>query len=69
MKLREWGGVKQENPFLFSNTELKALDSWQVLQNVAKAAGCMNSNLISWNWLRKYLAILSDKLWLYLVKL
>ena len=46
-----------KNPFLFSNTDLNALDIWQVFLNMAKAAGCMNPNLISSNRFRNYLAI------------
>ena len=56
VKYRGECGIKEENPFLFPNTELNALDSWQVLQNVARAAGCKNPSLISSNKLRKYLA-------------
>ena len=56
VKHREEVGIKTQNRYLFATAAEGHLDSWQVLQNVAKAAGCKQPNLISSTRLRKYIA-------------
>ena len=33
-------GIKEENPYVFANAEKGSPDTWQVLQRIAKSAGC-----------------------------
>ena len=56
VKYRDEVGIKAKNRYLFATAAEGHLDSsgheghlhsWQVLQNVAKAAGCKQTNLIS----------------------
>ena len=53
---RDAVGIKADNKYLFATAAEGHLDSWQVLQNAAKTAGCKQPNLISSTRLRKYIA-------------
>jgi len=53
---RDAVGIKADNKYLFATAAEGHLDSWQVLQNTAKTAGCKQRNLISSTRLRKYIA-------------
>ena len=55
VKYREEVGFKADNRYLFATAAEGHLDSWQVLQNVAKAVGCKQLNFIWSTRLQKYL--------------
>ena len=53
-------GIKKKNKYIFASSGVGPLDCFQVLQKVAKDAGCQNPKLITSTRLRKYLATVSQ---------
>lgn len=53
-------GVNTTNVFIFANSAKGHLNPWQVLNAMAKRAGCKQPALISSTRLRKYLATVTQ---------
>ncbi len=56
IEVRKDCGILDENSFLFPNSSLGHLSSWDTLTSLAKDAGCINPMAITSLRLRKYLA-------------
>ena len=56
LEMRDDCGILEENNYLFANSSLGHLSSWDTLTSLAKDAGCLNPMSITSTRLRKYLA-------------
>ena len=54
--MREPCGILAANKFLFANSSLTHLPSWDTMTSLAKDAGCVNPMSVTSTRLRKYLA-------------
>ena len=53
---REKCGVRKENKYIFANTELGHIMTWQTMRKVASQANLENPTWITCNALRKYIS-------------